>query len=120
MTHPCSFEHDRELERHTINGDVDVYDSLRDVYIGRLVNIHTQGLMIMGDISLEEDKLYTLDLHVPEPVNGQSVIHLGVDCLWTREADLAGKFWMGCAIIDASPQSTDTIRQLVEMMGDIF
>ena len=120
MTHQCSHEHDRELERYTINGDVDVYDSLRDSYIGRLVNIHAQGMMIMGDIALEEDRLYTVDLHVPEPVNGQTVIQVGIDCLWAREADLAGKVWMGCAIIDASAQSIEAIRQLVERMGEGF
>ncbi len=118
MVHNCSHEHDRELERHFISGDVDVYDSLKDVYLGRLVNIHAQGLMIMGDLPLDEDHLYTLELHVPEPVNGQTVIQLGVDCLWTRDADLAGKYWMGCAIIDVSPQSTETIRMLVDMLGE--
>lgn len=118
MTHNCSHEHDRELERHSINGDVDVYDNLRDLYVGRLVNIHSQGLMIVGDIPLEEDHIYTLDLHVPEPVNGQMVIQLGVDCLWARDADLSGKYWMGFSIIDASVQSTEAIRALVDRLGD--
>ncbi|EIK43052.1 hypothetical protein O59_004156 [Cellvibrio sp. BR] len=120
MTHNCSKEHDRELERHIINGDVDVYDSLRDMYVGRLVNIHTQGLMVMGDLSLEEDRLYTLDLHLPEPVNDQMVIHLGVDCLWTREADLAGKYWIGFSIIDASSQALQSIQALVERLGESY
>ena len=120
MTHNCSREHDRELERHTINGDVDVYDSLRDLYIGRLVNIHSQGLMIMGDVVLEEDCLYTLDLHVPEPVNGQLVIQLGADCLWARAADLSGKRWVGFSIIDASVQATESIRQLVALLGEAY
>ena len=120
MTHNCSREHDRELERHTINGDVDVYDNLRDLYIGRLVNIHAQGLMIVGDVALEEDRLYTLDLHVPEPVNGQTVIQLGVDCLWTRDADLSGKRWIGFSIIDISPQSSESIRELIVRLGEAF
>lgn len=120
MTHSCSREHDRELERHTINGDVDVYDNMRDQYVGRLVNIHTQGLMIVGDVAMEEDRLYTLDLHVPEPVNGQMVIQLGVDCLWTREADLSGKHWIGFSIIDVSPQAAESIRTLVELLGEAY
>lgn len=120
MTHNCSREHDRELERHTINGDVDVYDSLRDLYVGRLVNIHTQGLMIMGNLALEEDRIYTLDLHLPEPVNGQMVIQLGADCLWARDADLAGKHWIGFSIIDASPQSIESIRALVTLFGEAY
>lgn len=120
MTHNCSREHDRELERHTINGDVDVYDNLRDQYIGRLVNIHAQGLMIVGDLPMEEDRLYTLDLHVPEPVNGQLVIQLGADCLWARDADLSGKYWTGFSIIDMSPQATETIRTLVDLLGEAY
>lgn len=120
MTHQCSHEHDRELERHSINGEVAVYDCLRDLYIGRLVNIHTQGLMIMGDIPLEEDKLYTLDLHLPEPISNQTIIQLGIDCLWARDADMAGKYWIGCAIIDVSPQSTEAIRELVGRFGEAF
>lgn len=120
MTHKCSQEHDRELERHVIHGDVDVYDSLRDRYLGRLVNIHTQGLMVMGDWALEEDHLYSLDLHLPEPINDQLVIHLGVDCLWTREADLADKYWMGFAIIDASTEALSAIQRLVERLGESY
>lgn len=120
MTHQCSKEQDRELERHNISGDVDVYDSLRDLYIGRLVNIHTQGLMVMGDVALEEDHLYTLDLHLPEPVNGQMVIQVGADCLWARAADLEGKHWTGFSIIDASSQATEAIRGLVAMLGETY
>ncbi len=118
MTHNCSREHDRELERHTIHGTVEVFDHLRDLYVGRLVNIHEQGLMVVGDIALEEDRLYTLDLRVPNPINGQQVIQLGVDCLWARDADLSGKHWMGFSIIDVSPQSSETIRALVDMLGE--
>jgi len=117
MTHNCSREHDRELERHTIQGDVDVYDNLRNQYIGRLVNIHAQGFMMVGDIAMEEDRLYTLDLHVPEPVNGQTIIQLGADCLWARDADLSGKRWTGFSIIDVSPQAIESIRSLVELLG---
>lgn len=110
--------HDRALERHGIAAAVDVYDNLRDVYIGRLVNIHSEGLMVIGDIRLEEDKLYKLDLHLPEHVNGRNTIHLGVDCLWTRNADHNDKHWAGFTIIDISPQGADDIRALVELLGE--
>ncbi len=119
MTHKCSSEHDRELERHNIHGDVDVYDSLRDLYLGRLVNIHAQGMMVVGDVALEEDRIYTLELRLPEPVNGKTSIQLGVDCLWARDADLSGKHWIGFSIIDVSPQCAEAIRALVDQMGDV-
>lgn len=110
-------ENDRALERHGIDGDVDVYDSLRDIYLGRLVNIHGKGLMIMGDVLLEEDKLYKLDLNLPTATNDRTSIHIGVDCLWTRNADHNGKHWTGFSIIDLSPQAAEDIRLLVEHLG---
>lgn len=76
--------------------------------------------MVVGDVALEEDRIYTLDLHVPEPINGQLVIQLGVDCLWKRDADLSGKYWMGFSIIDVSPQSSEAISALVERLGELF
>lgn len=109
--------YDRGLERHGINGDVDVYDSLRDVYLGRLVNIHVQGLMIMGDIAVEEDKLYKLDLHLPTAIHSHTSIHLGVDCLWARNADHNGKHWAGFTIIDLSPQASEDIQLLIQALG---
>lgn len=110
-------ENDRELERHGIDGDVDVYDSLRDIYLGRLVNIHAKGLMIIGDVPLEEDKLYKLDLNLPKSASDRTSIHIGVDCLWTRNADHDDKHWTGFSIIDLSPQAAEDVRLLVEHLG---
>ena len=109
---------DRALQRHGINGAVDVYDSLRDVYIGRLVNIHSEGLMFIGDVRLEEDQLYKHDVHLPEHLNGRNSIHIGVDCLWTRNADYNGKHWAGFKIIDISPQGAEDIEALVGLLGE--
>jgi hypothetical protein len=111
--------YDRAMHRHTISGDIDVYDSLRDVYLGRLVNIHTQGLMVVGDVPLEEDRLYELDMHLPDDHNGKQVLRVGVDCLWTRAADQNGKHWTGFSIIDSTPQATEEIHKLIQSWGQV-
>lgn len=109
-------EQQRSLERHGVNDAVDVYDSLRDVYLGRLVNIHGKGLMLMGDQPMEEDKLYQLDLHLPQPINSHQTIHMGVDCLWTRAAGYNGKHWAGFTIIDISSSASEDIDALIDML----
>lgn len=106
-------EQKRELERYLVDDTIDVYDNVRDLYLGRLVNIHSRGLMVMGDQPLEEDKLYKLDLHLQVSVNGHSSIHLGVDCLWTRNANHNGKHWAGFSIVDVSPAAADAIAALI-------
>lgn len=111
MTDLNSHNNDRALERHTITCDVDVYDSVRDIYLGRLVNIHAQGLMIIGDILLEEDKLYDLDMHLP--LDNQ-VLKLSVDCLWVREADQVGKYWVGFTILELPAVAVEEIHKLID------
>lgn len=109
--------YDRALHRHSINGDVDVYDALRDIYLGRLVNIHGKGLMLVGDVLLEEDHLYELDLQIPAASDTKQAVRIGVDCLWSRPADQNGKHWTGFSIIDSTPHAADEINKLIQSWG---
>ncbi len=107
----------RHYERHEVEQVVDVYDSERDVYLGRLVNIHTHGLMIIGDMVCEEDHLYKLDLQLFLPVNGRSKIRIGVDCMWTRSAEDNTKVWSGFSIIDMAIEAEADIGVIMETFG---
>jgi hypothetical protein len=73
--------------------------------------------MLVGDVPLEEDRLYELDMHIPDEQNGKQVLRVGVDCLWTRAADQNGKHWTGFSIIDLTPQAMDEIHQLILRWG---
>jgi len=118
MSDLSSENYDRAMHRHTIGGDIDVYDRLRDIYLGRLVNIHTKGLMLVGDVSLEEDRLYELDLHLSAENGSKQVVHIGVDCLWARAADQNGKHWTGFSIIDSTPHAAEEIHKLIQCWGN--
>lgn len=108
----------RRLKRHDIGGIVDVFDANYNVSLGRLVNIHEEGLMVMGDIHWQDEKIYQIDLHLPELIDGRSIIHLGVDCLWSRASDDNTKHWAGCLIIDASKQAKADIKKLISILGE--
>lgn len=107
----------RRLERKAISGVVEIYDTNRDFYVGRLVNIHCEGLMLMGDVALEPEHVYQLDLQLPTPLLDESVIHLGVDCLWVRDPEGSTTAWSGCHIIDASEKARQQIEALLELQG---
>lgn len=108
----------RSQPRFVVSGVIDVYDNTRDKYLGRVVNLHKNGLMVMGDQPFDEDCLYKLDLHLSEPVKGHNSIHIGVDCLWARNTEDNGKHWAGFTIIDASPPTLEIIEHLIEQLGD--
>lgn len=109
--------YERRLERRAVAGVVEVYDTNRDIYVGRLVNIHSEGLMLMGDVALEPDHVYQLDLQLPTPLMGESTIHLGVDCLWVRDPEGSTAIWSGCHIIDASEKAHQQIEALLDLQS---
>lgn len=108
----------RKLKRHQLSAAVEVYDLVGGQHIGRLVNIHSEGLMIVGGVALSDDKLYQLELHLPREVNGRNKIPLGVDCLWTRSAEENKMHWAGGRIIDASDDALADIAALIEFLGE--
>lgn len=113
-------EHHRRLERHAISGVVEIYDSNRDKYLGRLVNIHHEGLMVMGDGELQADHVYQIDLQLPESIAGSDHLHLGIDCLWSRVVEVTNTHWAGCQIIDLSDLAREQINVLVERLEKII
>ena len=107
----------RRLQRHRLNVPVEVFDSNRNLRLGRLVDIHRQGLMLLGDQPLQVDSLYQLELRLPEPLQGDAVLLLGVDCLWTRGEEGASSHWSGLQIIDLSEHAERQIDDLVALMA---
>ncbi len=109
----------RRLARHDIEDGVVVKDEVTAVIVGRLVNIHAEGLMVMGDVALVPENLYQLSLFLPKEIGGHRYVGLGVDCLWVRDSgsESSPVFWSGCQIIDCSDEARAVINGLIEEMS---
>lgn len=107
----------RELIRYHFDDLVDVYDRQRDLWLGRLVNLHQKGLMVTGSQAMEEDKIYALELRLSQFIEGRNRIAFKADCLWTRPADQADQHWTGMAILDCSEQASGDLARLIERLG---
>ncbi len=110
--------YERCLIRHALKTPINVYDINKADYIGQLVNIHQEGLMIMGGAVIKEDHLYQVQLHLPEMINGRMIVQLGIDCLWSRSPNIGTHYWSGCQIIDMSDEAFADVLKLIETMTD--
>lgn len=108
----------RHLERNYLSDPVNVYDRPSQSFLGRLVNIHSEGMLIMGNYPFEEGRVYQVDLQVPESINGKTLISLGIDCLWTQTEDGNVAYWAGCKIIDVSEDAMSDINDLIQKFGE--
>lgn len=105
----------RQLDRYEDVGSVEIYDANSDRFLGRLVNVHEAGLMIMGEAPIRADHVYQLELFWPSRKDPRGHIQLGVDCLWVRQSDDDSNpmCWAGCQIIDLSDSARDQIAMLI-------
>lgn len=107
----------RKLERKELNQAIVVLDTINGGVFGELVNITTEGLMVMTDREIETQAIFQLSLQLPEVIKGADHIVIGADCLWCRRAENFYRYWAGFQIIDASQKALEQIDALIDLYG---
>ncbi|MCV6605513.1 MAG: PilZ domain-containing protein [Porticoccaceae bacterium] len=98
----------RRLERHEVSGQVDAVDRLTGHNIGRLVDIHSEGLMLITGNQVEVGNIYQVSLKK----EGGIWLEVGVDCLWKNPANGEDRYWAGFRVIDASDDALAQLENL--------
>jgi hypothetical protein len=70
--------------------------------------------MLVGEIPLDEDRLYELEMHISVESSSLRVLRVGADCLWSRAADQDARHWSGFRIIDSAPALAVEIEKLIQ------
>ena len=102
----------RRIERKDIQVPVVVSDVIRNLDIGRIVNIHQEGFMIIGDQEVRENCLYQLAFNLDY---GKGKIHrmmVGAECLWISETSGDIQIWAGFQIIDIAEDDAKLLSTL--------
>lgn len=108
---PNTSEH-RRRERKLLERSIEVKDALLDSDVGRVVNLHEDGFMIIGDGKIRADCLYQFVMCFSEEVEGKMQISVGAECLWLKETDSCTQYWAGFHIIDISEQDRALIAKI--------
>ncbi len=105
----------RKLERKELSQAITVLDTINGGVFGELVNVTTEGIMVMTDREIETQAIFQLALDLPEPINGANQIIVGADCLWCRRAENFYRYWAGFQIIDASEQALKQLEVVIDL-----
>ncbi len=105
----------RKLERRELTQSITVNDTINGGVFGELVNITTEGLMVITDREIESQAIFQLALQLPEPLGGSDMLVLGADCLWCRRAENFYRYWAGFQIIDVSDHAVQQIEALIDL-----
>ncbi len=107
----------RQLRRHKLSANIQVIDQLRDQPVGKLVDIHQEGLLLIGN-ELRIDSSHQIRLILPSSVNLRTNFQLGIECLWSQSAESGDSlYWTGCSIIDKSMIASACIESLINIQS---
>lgn len=102
----------RRLERHKISNSLEVYDLDTGNHLGRVVDLHLEGLMLLSNDPIELFRRYALQINLPMILGGMSEFFLDAESLWHRESIAGGQHWTGLHFV----RLPDEARQCIERM----
>ena len=103
----------RRKQRHELCKPIPVIDTLSGESVGALANITVEGMLIICNRPMDANRIYQIELQLPESIDGHTSIGVGIDCLWVKQGESQELNWAGCEIIDADQDALDVIESLI-------
>lgn len=105
----------RQLPRKIASDTIQVRDINTTRAMGRVVNLTSEGLMLIGDNPIESNLIFQFELQLPQPHMSQALLQVGVESLWCSDANEPNYYWTGFRIIDISLDTIEVIESLVNV-----
>jgi hypothetical protein len=105
----------RTLERRELIYYLRVRDTRSNAELGRMVDIHQQGLLLMGEKRLPKDNEYQIAIEMPLAMAEQGIpnVLVGARVMWSRPSDITSFLETGLKFLNLSQESMNTIERLI-------
>ena len=110
-------KHER-IALETTGWQAELIDQLSGQKLGDVVNLSTNGLMMITSKSIESDSLYQLECISRGPDDQEARFTAGVEVLWTSPASQPDTVWAGLQIIDMDLESRQAMLRLKSKIKD--
>ncbi|MDR2460651.1 MAG: PilZ domain-containing protein [Deltaproteobacteria bacterium] len=109
----------RSLERRELIYYLRVRDLATGKDLGRMVDIHNNGLLIMGSISLPPEKVYNMSMEMPKAMMEQGInnVNIKAKVMWSRPSKTTNFMENGMKFIDPSEETRRSIDKLIEFFA---
>lgn len=107
----------RKHKRLDVPKVVDIFTAEQGDHLGRLVNVTIEGMMIMGEESLEMARFYSLVLHLNEYNDSEpESVFCRAACLWVAPTNQEGSYWSGLEIVDISDEDSVKLQVMLDKL----
>ncbi|MGL1935499.1 MAG: PilZ domain-containing protein [Fibrobacterales bacterium] len=85
--------------------------------VGHLVDITTEGIMVISEEPIENNTVYEFVMDLPEEIAGKKEMHFKAKCVWATNASNPDFYDSGYTLVDASEENLLIIKTLVQIFG---
>jgi hypothetical protein len=107
----------RKLKRRHLIYYLRVFNRLNNELLGHLVDLTSEGIMIIGERLLPAEMDYQLHMTLPEEIMGKNKVDFDAHAIWSRKDVDPSFFGTGFRMIHIDPDDVALIQKLIEDFG---
>jgi len=104
----------RKLRRKRTSVYFGVYERDTDRFFGCLVDITTEGVMVISETPIEVDTSFHFRMDIPDEVRGATKVEFDARCKWCELGENSNFYDTGFQIEDISPDNVEILEFLLE------
>ena len=107
-------EDKRKLKRRDLISYLRVFGEDPDKTIGHLVDITTEGIMLISEEAIETGMVFQLRMVLPAEIEGSREVTFSAESKWCREDENPAFYNTGFKLINPSPEHIKIIEHLIQ------
>ena len=93
---------------------IGVYDKKQTKSVGRVANINSDGLMVIGKFELTRYANYKISIDLPYAIKEQSQVVFDAQCRWCERGGQSKLYSSGLEITNISSENSEILAEFLE------
>jgi len=93
---------------------IGVYDNNQTKSVGRVANINSDGLMVIGKFELTRYANYKISIDLPYAIKEQSQVCFDAQCRWCESGERSKLYSSGLEITNISSENSEILEKFLE------
>ncbi len=107
----------RKLERKNLVYFPEVIETDTGKKIGRIIDVTTEGFLIVGDNPIAEGTIYKATVNWVDEFRKETDFSCTIDIVWCKQDVNPSYNAMGCKIKEISTENKESIKRLIRKWG---
>ena len=104
----------RKAQRKRTDKYFAVYNRETDEFFGKLIDVSTNGMMILAVLNMDVNSIYEFRIDFPKPLAGKRYLAFDAECVWCRESKSSKRNYdVGFQITEIEFKEIETIQYLL-------